>query len=74
MNDKEYYVVSSSLFLIVAVAHLMRAVYGLEASVAGVSIPIWFSWAAAVIVGYLAVRGFSTVCWKGLKSGKPRKK
>ncbi|PIR85049.1 hypothetical protein COU15_02650 [Candidatus Kaiserbacteria bacterium CG10_big_fil_rev_8_21_14_0_10_45_20] len=60
MDTKTYYKVASSLFLIVGLAHLVRALYGWEAIVAGVIVPVWFSWVAAVVVLYLSYRGFTS--------------
>ncbi|MBP9817035.1 MAG: hypothetical protein KBD05_03345 [Candidatus Pacebacteria bacterium] len=63
-NRKTYYQVTSLVFLIVAVLHAMRLLYGWEAVVAGVTVPLWVSWAAVLIAGYLSYRGFT---WKQLK-------
>lgn len=57
MSNKTYYRFASFIFAIIAVAHILRAVYELEATVAGVPVPIWFSWAAAIIALYLSIRG-----------------
>lgn len=58
MRLRTYYTTAAVIFTIVAIAHLLRAIYGWEAIVAGTVIPVWVSWVAAVIAGYLAVRGF----------------
>lgn len=58
MNKKTYYFSVSVVFTIVAAAHLARIVYGWEAILGGVVIPMWASWAAVLIAGYLAVRGW----------------
>jgi uncharacterized membrane protein YozB (DUF420 family) len=58
MKKKQYYVLAAVLFAIIAVAHALRAVYQWEAVIAGVTIPLWFSWVAVGIAGYLAIRGF----------------
>ena len=58
MRIKWYYTVSATLFLVIAVLHLVRAIQGWEAVVAGQPIPVWVSWAAAAVAGYLAFRGF----------------
>ena len=49
---------ASIIFAVIAVGHALRAVYEWEAMVGGVAIPVWFSWVAVVIAGYLAVRGW----------------
>lgn len=58
MNTKTYYQSVAVIFSIIAVLHAARGLYGWEAVVAGVTIPVWVSWAAVLIAGYLAVRGF----------------
>jgi len=63
-NRKTYYQVTSLVFLIVAVLHAMRILYSWDAVIAGVTVPLWASWAAVLIAGYLSYRGFT---WKQLK-------
>jgi len=63
-NRKTYYQVASLVFLIVAVLHALRLIYGWSAEIAGVTIPLWVSGAAVIIAGYLSYRGFT---WKQLK-------
>ncbi|HEU0085455.1 MAG TPA: hypothetical protein VFQ59_00655 [Candidatus Paceibacterota bacterium] len=61
MNKKTYYYTVSVIFSIIALLHLLRALYGWETEVAGVIIPIWFSWVAVALAGYLAFRGFVSI-------------
>lgn len=68
MSNKTYYQTVSIIFLIIGVAHAARALNGWEAVIAGVVVPIWASWAAVAIAGYLAVRG-----WQ-LANGKHKKR
>lgn len=58
MKKKTYYTIASVLFAVIAVGHALRALYEWEAVVGGVGIPVWFSWVAVALAGYLAVRGF----------------
>ncbi len=58
MNKKSYYKIVSVIFAIITALHLLRAVNGWEATLAGVSVPLWISWAAVLIAGYLSVRGW----------------
>jgi len=41
-----------------AIAHLARIVFVLEANVAGYDVPLWASGVVVVLAGYLATRGF----------------
>lgn len=59
MSDKLFYKVASYIFLFVGALHLLRALYGWEAYVADVEIPVWFSWAVAILALYLAYRGLT---------------
>lgn len=61
MSKKTYYNTASTLFTVIAFLHLFRALNQWEAVVAGVPIPVWISWVAVLLAGYLAVRGFSYV-------------
>lgn len=58
MNEKAYYTTVALIFLIIAVLHLLRAIQGWEAVIGGVLVPVWFSWVAAILAGYLSLRGF----------------
>lgn len=58
MDKRTYYKIVSVVFGIIAVAHLARVFYGWEAVIADVVIPLWVSWAAVLIAGYLSVRGW----------------
>jgi dolichyl-phosphate-mannose--protein O-mannosyl transferase len=59
MSDKIYHYSASILFGVLTVLHLARALQGWDAQVAGTMIPVWISWVAVVIAGYLMLRGFS---------------
>lgn len=58
MSKQTYYYAVSGVFLVIGVMHLVRILNGWEAVIAGAVIPMWASWAAVIIAGYLAVRGF----------------
>ena len=58
MKKKTYYKAVSIVFAVVAVLHALRALYQWEATIGGAIIPVWFSWVAVIIAGYLAIRGF----------------
>jgi hypothetical protein len=56
-NNKWYLTVSAIAFTVIAIAHLARIIFIMEASFAGYPVPLWFS-GAVIISGYLATRGF----------------
>jgi hypothetical protein len=59
MNKQTFYYVVSGVFFLIAIAHLMRGIYEWEAVIAGIIIPVWVSWAAVLIAGYLGYRSYS---------------
>jgi hypothetical protein len=54
LKGKQLYVTSGTIFTLLAVLHLLRIVRGWEANIAGWQVPMWFSWIAIVVAGYLA--------------------
>jgi len=62
MNNKSYFKFSSLLFLIIAIVHLARLIYGWEVVLGETMIPVWASWVAVIVGAYMA--------WQGYKHGK----
>ena len=58
MTPKGYATTSGIVFLLVAVAHLVRVLVGWDFSVGGWDVPSWASVVAAVVAGYLGWTGF----------------
>ncbi len=59
MNNRTYLKVTGAIFAVIAVLHLLRVINGWEAVIGGWFVPIWFSWAAIIIAGYLAYSAFT---------------
>jgi hypothetical protein len=59
MSQKTFSLVAGVFFLLVAVAHLLRIAYGAPVVVQNTSIPMWVSWIAFVVTGYLAYQGIT---------------
>ena len=59
MNRKTYMTVSATLFLIVAIMHLLRIIFGWSVEIGGLSIPFWVSWLGVLVAGALAYFGFT---------------
>ncbi len=57
MNHKTFSLVTGVLFLVVAVAHLARIVYGWEITIDTFVVPVWMSWIALAATGFLAYSG-----------------
>lgn len=58
MGHKQYCVVSGTLFALVALAHLLRIVYGMSVQIDDYVVPMLVSWIALIIPGALAVWAF----------------
>jgi hypothetical protein len=59
VNRNTYLTVTATLFLIVAIVHLLRIILGWPVEVGGLSIPFWLSWLAVLAAGALAYFGFT---------------
>lgn len=55
---KRYCAVSGALFALVAVAHLLRIVYGMSVQIDGHVVPMFVSWVGCVVPAGLAVWAF----------------
>ena len=51
--------VTATLFLVVAIMHLLRIIFGWQVEIGGLSIPFWVSWLALPVAGALAYFGFT---------------
>lgn len=58
MNQKNFNLVTTAVFLIIALLHLLRLTYNWEANIASFSVPLWPSALAVVIAGYLAYQSW----------------
>lgn len=58
MKSKTYYNTTAIIFAAIAFMHLLRAVNAWSVQMGDWIVPIWFSWAAVFIAGYLAYWGF----------------
>jgi hypothetical protein len=57
MSQKTFDLVAGLFLLLIAVGHLLRVIFGWTVNVAGVTIPMWASWLALVVIGCLAFVG-----------------
>lgn len=57
MDQKMFNSAAGIIFLAIAVLHLVRVVSGWEAVIGGWMVPMWLSWAAVIMAGYLSYSG-----------------
>jgi hypothetical protein len=57
MNHKSFSLVAGVLFLVIAVAHLARIVYGWDVTLNMLVVPMWVSWIALAGTSFLAYSG-----------------
>lgn len=58
MSARTYCTLSSVVFSVVALAHLLRAVRNVPLLLGTFAVPVWASWVAAIVAATLAVWGF----------------
>jgi hypothetical protein len=58
LNQRSYNAVTATLFLVIALLHLLRIVFGWPAQIGNLNMPQWLSWAALVVSGALGWFGF----------------
>jgi hypothetical protein len=58
MSQKAFSLTAGVLFLLIALGHLLRVVFGVSFVVHDIPIPIWASLVAAVVMGFLSYEGF----------------
>jgi hypothetical protein len=61
MNTKAYLIVSTIIFSLVAVMHLLRLVLGWSVMLGMTSIPLWVSLLAVLVSASVAIWGMSLV-------------
>jgi len=57
MKQKTYLLTVGIVFTIVAIAHLVRLIFGWEVLIDTWALPVWFS-AVFIFIGYLAFEAF----------------
>jgi len=58
MDQKTYNTITAVVFLVVALLHLLRIIFGWPAQIGDLSIPLWASWLALIVSAGLAYFGF----------------
>lgn len=58
MSQKTFSLVVGVIFSLIALGHILRVAFRLEWIVEGRAVPLWVSWVALFVAGYLAYQGF----------------
>jgi hypothetical protein len=58
MSQHVFELIAAVVFLLICLAHVFRVIFGVSFVVYGISLPMWASGIAVVIMGYLAYEGF----------------
>lgn len=58
MSQNAFALTAGVIFLLIALGHLLRVVFGVSFVVQDIAVPMWASLVALVITGYLAYEGF----------------
>lgn len=58
MSFKSYSLLTSVIFLLIGVLHLARIIQGWSAEIGGWLVPMWLSWVALILAGYLGYTGW----------------
>lgn len=57
-SERTLLILAGSLFLVVAIAHLARLMFGLDVILGGFELPLWLSWIGVFVTGYLSYASF----------------
>jgi hypothetical protein len=58
MTLRGFCLITSILFLLIALLHAVRLLQGWQVTIGGAVVPIWISWIGVAISGFLAYEGF----------------
>jgi hypothetical protein len=58
MSRKTFSRTVGAVFTLVAIGHLLRIAFGASLVIQSTSIPMWVSWVAFIVAGFLAYEGF----------------
>jgi hypothetical protein len=58
MTQRTFFLITSILFLLVALLHAIRLLQGWQVTIGGAVVPLWVSGIGLAISGFLAYEGF----------------
>lgn len=57
-SERTLLAITGGIFLVVALAHLLRLLFGLQLMLGTFEIPLWLSWAGVFVAAYLSYASF----------------
>ena len=54
MSSKAYYSITGVIFLVIGVLHLLRILNSWPVNIGTFVVPMWLSWAGAIVASYLS--------------------
>ena len=61
MKVRTFVLISSVIFGIIAILHLLRVIFVWDAQIGSLNISVWSSWIALIIAGFLSITGFNLI-------------
>jgi hypothetical protein len=58
MAQRTFSLITAVLFLLIALGHALRLLFGWHVTVENVVLPLWISWIGLAVASYLAYLGF----------------
>ena len=58
MTPRIFSLIAAAVFLLIALGHALRLLFGWHITVGNIVVPVWMSWIGLAIAGYLAYQGF----------------
>ncbi len=62
MKSKNYFFINCIIFGLIFLVHVLRVLNNWNARVENFVVPMWFSWVALIVMGYLSFEAFKH--WK----------
>lgn len=58
MSEKNYFLISATIFAFVAILHALRLATNLSVQIGAAAFPIWGSWLGAIVASALSIWAF----------------
>jgi len=58
MTQRTFSLIAAAVFLLIALGHAIRLLFGWHVTIENVVVPVWISWIGLAVAIYLAYQGF----------------